>query len=531
MQWKYCPSRQARTLNASAHLEAVVSGLPRAYPGPGGAAAVLKDGEVLLRHAWGWANAERRIPFTPKTLFRICSMTKQFTCALMLDMASNPAELDDAVRAQLPALNVPVPLTLDLCHNQSGLRDYWALGTLHGALAGSRFEERHSTAVLQRIRTLQFRPGTQYSYANQNFRILCNALQERSGRSFEELLNERIFSHAEMTDACLTADTRTMPDGSEGYEGDVNSGFRAADNGIVWTGDGGLGATLDDMIAWERYIDRTRDDDSGLYSRIAVPVSFADGSSSGYGFGLNHRAELGRTASGHSGTLRGWRSHRFYLPSERVSVVVMFNHMSDAHAAATDVLAALLGVDRQKTPTSLPTPDWLGFYEQADTGFAVRVDALGDGRIRLRYEQSAQILNYKGEGVAAGEHTRVRIADGGLWIDRLHEGRSIFLTAAAGSPMLDVVGRYRCAELEAEFSVEDQGGVLYGAFSGFLGQGRMEALDPISRDAWTLPCPRALDFAPPGDWALRFRRDDNGRPTSVDVGCWRARGLSYDRIV
>ena len=44
-------------------LDAVLHRIPRAYPGPGGAIAVLRRGEVLARHAWGYANAERRIAF------------------------------------------------------------------------------------------------------------------------------------------------------------------------------------------------------------------------------------------------------------------------------------------------------------------------------------------------------------------------------------------------------------------------------------------------------------------------------------
>ena len=48
-------------------LDRAIAALPRSYPGPGGAVAVLREGEVLVRHAWGYANAERRIPFTPRT--------------------------------------------------------------------------------------------------------------------------------------------------------------------------------------------------------------------------------------------------------------------------------------------------------------------------------------------------------------------------------------------------------------------------------------------------------------------------------
>ena len=100
---------------------------------------------------------------------------------------------------------------------------------------------------------------------------------------------------------------------------------------MIWTGDAGLGASLDDMIAWERHIDATRDDAAALYqppvgagrrSPMAAPAH--------YGFGLARDEALGRAATGHGGALRGWRSHRLYLPAERVSVVVMFNHLSDA---------------------------------------------------------------------------------------------------------------------------------------------------------------------------------------------------------
>src|SRR6266404_9056172 len=203
------PSISSETIG----LDRVVEGLPRAFPGPGGAVAVLRAGEVLVRHSWGWANAERRIAFTPRTLLRMCSITKQFTCGVLLDAFPDPSVLDDDIRARLPLLDRAAPGTLHLCHNQSGLRDYWAVAMLHGAPAEGSFGDIEAARVIAGSRTLHFAPGTSYSYVNQNFRILSDILQERTGRSFAELLRGRIFERASMDGALLAVDTRAMPDG------------------------------------------------------------------------------------------------------------------------------------------------------------------------------------------------------------------------------------------------------------------------------------------------------------------------------
>src|SRR6201994_4621798 len=201
----------------SARLDRIVDALPRAYPGPGGAIAALRDGKVLARHAWGWANAERRIPFTPRTLFRMCSITKQFTCAAVLDAFADPTVLDPDVAARLPLLEQRPPSALHLAHNQSGLRDYWAVAMLHGSPPEAPFGDSEAARVIAGTRTLQFAPGSRFSYVNHNFRMLSDILQERTGRSFGELLRSRIFEPAEMASAVLAADTRAMPDGTEGY--------------------------------------------------------------------------------------------------------------------------------------------------------------------------------------------------------------------------------------------------------------------------------------------------------------------------
>lgn len=517
-------------MSDTAALDRCIARLPRDFPGPGGAIAVLRDGQVLARHAWGWANAERRIPFTPKTLFRVCSITKQFTCATLLDLFPDPTVLDPDVRRHLPRLKGAAPSVLQLCHNQSGLRDYWAVAMLHGSPVEAPFGDHESQRVIAGTRSLHFAPGTRFSYVNQNFRILSDMLQDRTGRGFAELLRTSVFDRAGMESAALLADTRATPDGTEGYEGTQERGFRAAENRILWTGDAGLGASLDDMIAWERHIDATRDDPDSLHARLAAPVAFADGAPAEYGFGLGRGEEFGRLVVGHGGALRGWRSHRLYVPAERVSVVVLFNHLSDAHAAALALLGAALGEERPGPVGDQPAPGWTGAYRDPDTGLLVRIEDAGGGAMRLRFGHGPERLVVNADGSAGAARTVLRPAADGLWMERPQENNRTRLEPLGSDMRPDVAGRYRCDELDAELTVVDAGGVLYGGFSGFLGQGRMELLDPIATDHWTLPCPRALDHTPPGDWTLAFRRDAGGAATEAMVGCWLARGLRYRRV-
>jgi D-aminopeptidase len=154
-----------------------------------------------------------------------------------------------------------------------------------------------------------------------------------------------------------------------------------------------------------------------------------------------------------------------------------------------------------------------------------------DRQVRLRFGHSAEMLELRQDGTAGAGGTRLRWTDSGLWMDRPQENQSTRLQpCGGGEPATDIGGIYRCAELDAALTVADAGGVLYGGFSGFLGQGRMEMLEPVAPDLWLLPCPRALDHTPPGDWTVRFRRDAAGRVASADLGCWLARGLPYQRV-
>ncbi|WP_327754558.1 D-aminopeptidase (plasmid) [Sphingobium sp. SJ10-10] len=513
--------------NAAA-LDKAVRALTDGAGGLGGAVAVLDHGETIVRHSWGYANAERRIPFAPTTLFRICSITKQFTCALLLDTIGHPTELDGDIPSLLPNLRQAPPQTLHLCHNQSGLRDYWAVAMLQGASIDGVFGPAEAERQFRATRTLQFEPGTRYSYANQNFTLLGQMIEHRANRDFASLLAERIFEKVGMATAFVAADTRAMPDGTEGYEGSAVTGYIPAINRIRWVADAGLGASLDDMIAWERFIDGTNDQPDSLYKRLSGPVQFRNGSRAAYGFGLSHGTAFGRTYTGHGGALRGWRSFRMYVPSERISVVVLFNHMGNARAAALDLFAAL--VDGREADFRTAAPALIGDYIEPETKLLTRIADKGNGTISIQFDEDADMLFGAADGSASGGEVALRPTSEGLRMDRPREGQSSIISPLGGVAKRDIAGRYRCEEFDATLLVADAGGRFYGAFSGPFGDGRMEAMTAIGSDVWTLACPRALDQPPPGDWTIIFDRGSDDRPRGMTLGCQIARQLWFERL-
>ncbi len=509
-------------------LENAVRELALTAPGPGGAVGVVHEGQIVLDHTWGYADMARRRRMTGRTLMPICSISKQFTCGVMLDLVGDPAALDDRVAEFLPRFRGRRPSVVQLCNNQSGLRDYWALTVLHGALPEGVFRREDARPLLARMQTGHFAPGTSYSYSNGNFRMLSDMIEERAGRSLAELYADRMFGPAGMETAVLTADTSEPADGTVGYEGNAAVGYFPATNRITWTGDAGISASLQDMLAWERQIDATRDDTSSLYRRLSAPQSFADGTPASYGFGLVHEKVAGLAATGHGGALRGFRLQRLHVPARRLSVVVLFNHESDAHAAAVALAKAALGAGREEPKSETVGPGWAGAYMDPATDLVLRVEPEHSG-LRARYATTPDRLVLDGASVArCADMTLVREGDA-MRMERPGENLRTTASRLAGKPELDIEGRYWSGEIEGSLEIASTGGAFYGGFEGLLGRGEMQPLLPLAEDVWLLPCRRSMDAPAPGDWTIRVRRDAAGVVRGLTVGCWLARRVEYER--
>jgi D-aminopeptidase len=502
--------------------------LPQAYKGPGGVAGVVKDGQVIARRAWGHADMAARLEMSAQTRLPICSISKQFTCAVLLDQVADPSTLDPFVADYLPAFSDPLPSVQNLADNQSGLRDYWALTVLQGAFPEQEFRKSDAMPLLARMKTGHFAPGTSYSYCNNNFRILGALIERASGRDLASLLQERIFAPAGMQTAALMPDTRHNVDGVVGYEGNDAMGFLPALNGIWWEGDAGISASLEDMLAWEQHIDATRQDPGGLYNRLSKPPLFSDGKPAAYGNGLSHAKVAGQDTTGHGGALRGFRAHRRHVTGARLSVVVMFNHEADAHGAAMGLIEAALG--QIAAPEAVSPEGWQGLWRDDRDGLVVRT-VVEQGGVRLDYATTPTRLVVTADGTARGGGTVLSRQGEVLTLHRPDENRT--LTAQPLQPCDDsdvaaIAGTYWCDELQARLVIGGGDGAAYAGFEGMLGRGPVERMYPVAADIWVITTRRSMDASPPGDWTLQVHRRD-GQVTGLTLGCWLARGLTYRR--
>ncbi|PLB51641.1 beta-lactamase/transpeptidase-like protein [Aspergillus steynii IBT 23096] len=526
------------------YVEKAIAKLQSLHPGPGGAVAVIQNGKVIGRQSWGYADLEQRIPMTCETKFPICSITKQMICMVLfsirqtqLSESSSYANIEKQLSERLKVILRDEirdsKLTVQhLCNNQSGIRDYWALTVLFGAHPETRFLSPDAAKVLDRIRSLHFPPGDQFSYANTNFYILARLLEDVTKRSIGELLSEKVFVPAGMTTAALCEDNSQLPGPCVGYEGNEESGFFKAQLTHQWSGDAGVVASLDDMIAYEQHLQRLWHDPRSTYRRMAEPQFFRNDRLARYGNGLFHTNVAGLPVLGHGGSVRGFRLARLHVPAEELSIVVLFNHEADAESAAEDMLKDLKSLTERKLAYVDPSAEWSGNYLDEEASLVAQIK-VRDAKIIMTYAGFPESLTLADSTHAISRSTFAEIDDDILFVTCMDHNRAFAarqITSDYFCGVGEVVGAYYCAELDSTFRCSGHGGALYGSFDGILGRGPAYLMKNLGEDIWVVSTRRGLDAPAPGDWTVWFSRDEQGHIDKVTVGCWLARNLDFTRV-
>lgn len=302
---------------------------------------IVVGGELVASGAFGYADMERGIVATPEHVYRIGSITKQFTALALLKLArSGKLRLTDPVDRYVPEVSairerpdgVSPPTLLQLATMTSGLAR--EPDDLPRFLVGP--PQFWKDAVLQALPSVRydFAPDTRYQYSNIGYAILGVALERASERDYMDYVRGEILEPLGMSD------TDFVP--RERFEGRLAAGYDVSD-GVVdsetpaWehlgrgykVPNGALYSSVPDLARFLAFELGFGPDD--VLPREALEAHFsrlssAEGDlSSGYGIGFTvvRRGELAIT--GHGGSVAGYRAGAYFDRETRIGVVVLRN--------------------------------------------------------------------------------------------------------------------------------------------------------------------------------------------------------------
>jgi len=234
-----------------------------------GSILVALDGEAIVSKGYGMANVELDVPNTPTTVFRLASITKQFTAAaiMMLQERGKLNVNDPFCRylADCPPAWQPITIR-QLLTMTSGIPGVTALEL--GPLRGVPVPWDQWLAAT-RTKPLEFTPGEQFKYANPGYTLLGFIIERQSGQSYGDFLQDNIFTPLGMTQTGYEDPRRIIKHRATGYRqlpGDPVTNVPYAEMIGLFSA-GGLYSTTEDLLRWDRalYTDqllsrRARDD-------------------------------------------------------------------------------------------------------------------------------------------------------------------------------------------------------------------------------------------------------------------------------
>ena len=286
----------------------------------------MQDGKVIFNKGYGLANTSRNTPVTTNTLFAVGSVTKQFTCAVALQLEQEgKLSFDDPVSRYRADFGHASEITLrDLGNHVSGYRDYYPLDFVDRPMARDIAEDDLLKTFTSK--PLDFPPGTRYSYSNTGYLLLGQVASLVSRKPFDQLLQERILTPLGMT---LTRfePARGGPGLAEGYtQFGLGPSEVAIPEGRGWIGAaGGIWSTPEDLMKWDLALMDGKVVNAKSWKTMTTPRELKDGRSSAYGCGLQLRDRGPLLVLVHGGGVSGFGARNAMIPATRSAVVVMAN--------------------------------------------------------------------------------------------------------------------------------------------------------------------------------------------------------------
>lgn len=329
---------------------------------PAVAVAIVADGHVVVRRAWGTADVSTGRAATAATPFNVASVTKPFTAAVVMQLVDEGAlELDDPAIRHLPSLPdryTDITVRQLLTHTSGIARD----------LRLDNFDDPDRATYEARLDTASASsaPGTRFEYSNTGYTVLGWLVSAVEGEPLADALHRRLFEPLGMRQAGYRAALADDPLRALPHEVE-NGRPRPADYISGGFGSGGISMSAADAAAFALAIQEGRFLPANLADTAWTPARLGDGAEvdlemfsepASYGFGWFLSRYDGRAMMTHGGGIEGYSANLYHFPEERLTIVVLANTKGrDDGRAPVDPLARRLADLCLERDHCRPDPD------------------------------------------------------------------------------------------------------------------------------------------------------------------------------
>ena len=296
------------------------------------ALGVIRDGKVVYAKGYGWADRERRVPVTTKTLFNWASCSKPLAGVVAMQLVeAHKLDLDADVRALVPEFpDKGVKITIrQLLDHQSGIPHY-ANGKIVPTVRTYPTADPFLDPVLALDKfnrsDLLFKPGEKSSYSSYAYVLLSAALQRAGKQPFDEQVRERIAAPLGMKSLRLDLPGAAPSPRVVRYTKTGGKVVRAPEEFHYWKqGAGGYESNVEDFARWADGLIDHRLVSKASERAMWQDQKTTDGKPTSHGLGFGVETSNGRLKVSHNGSQTGVATRMVLYPDERHGMVVLAN--------------------------------------------------------------------------------------------------------------------------------------------------------------------------------------------------------------
>ncbi|MBS3197016.1 beta-lactamase family protein [Turicibacter bilis] len=287
-----------------------------------GVTLVASGDQIILLKAYGLAQVNEQEEMTVDHQFQIASVSKSFVAVSILQLVeAGKLTLDQTIDKYFPDMPNAELITIhQLLTHTSGL------------YSGDDLTNYSQVTTVDEIIAPAFKssnlyyeePGTYSIYSNLGYDVLGAIIEQVSGQTYADYIEEHVLIPAGMTQSGLNMEGLVLENMATAYNGNISEGDEAKVlHPSFGYSSGGLHSTAMDLYKYDRALHSNLLISQESYDLMTQESSKVGTKSYGYGWYVNTGVE--DTVS-HPGNLIGWHSMLLRHQEDKVTVILLTNH-------------------------------------------------------------------------------------------------------------------------------------------------------------------------------------------------------------